>query len=715
MHELIRTRQTSWLTLYSDSLKTTSAIQKRPVSSVPTASSVYSQPSPELDHQMSPTSTQIPRSSSAYPEDVSPPDSPVSNEQTHAHSRKSSFNVSPISTDNPNPFASRSPPLKHSGSRYNSNLPVPKKNTKKFWKLPDKSATSPDQEAAPTTVRWDEYSGEPTSSDKGKPPSTTPGEVKLHEDPTPGRLHTHNFGTSTHISGGGIARKRVGTREISDASIQMRPEWKGAGGRHAIVPAPIDKPLPAGQSPKFPMGQQKKQQIEDDERTKRERQEGERLERERAEQKKEAESQEEQRQTAKQVENQRQEEQRAEQAKVDREREQEERKIRERVVQARRERDFAQQAQRAKDAKDAAAQRQREQEAAAQRAQKENDETAQRERDNTGQRNGLGLAFHPGIHDNHYIDEHSQPRTLFTASNGSSSDSLSTPMDRRSPLARNPSNEEMQQQDRRAQALPDLPQQNLPQQKSPKTPSARDQRPPWKPRTSSLPNDSPVEEDPSLIETRFRANLQNMTIPEEPKSRFSTTTYATTAYHESPPQTPEDASDSPAALSAAPTPSSILNRRRPIPPSGGPNAKPTRKPTPSETIAPTSQPSYVATSPTTPDAEKRSKVLPKAPAGQPKVDQVQTLQAKQDALRRRKHNIETVIHELTDVVQPSSIAYDKASRQEIKKTVEQLKRELAEVVKDEHETGLKLHRAWKRHEDFADFEPTSIWVRRVTH
>ena len=665
---------------------------------------------------MVPTSTQIPRSSSAYPEDVSPPDSPTGNGQTHAHSRKSSFNVSPISTENPNPFASRSPPLKQSGSRYNSNLPVPKKNTKKFWKLPDKSATSPDQEAAPSTVRWDEYSGEPTSSEKGKPPSTTPGEVKLHEDPTPGRLNTHNFGTSTHISGGGIARKRVGTREISDASIQMRPEWKGAGGRHAIVPPPIDKPLPVGQSPKFPMGQQKKQQIEDDERTKRERQEGERLGRERTEQEKqETERQEQQRQEAGRVEDQRQEQQRAEQAKADRERELEERKIRERVVQARRERDFAQQAQRAKDAKDAAAQRQREQEVAAQRAQEERDDAVQKEKDNAGQRNGLGLAFFSGTHDNHHVDEYGQPRTLFTASNGSSSDSLSAPMDKRSPLARNPSNEEMQQQDRRAQALPDLPPQNMPQQRSPKPPSARDQRPPWKPRTSSLPNDNPVEEDPSIIETRFRANLQNMTIPEEPKSRFSTTTYATTAYHESPPQTPEIASEPPSALSAAPTPDSILNRRRPIPLSGGPNAKPTRKPTPSEITGPTSQPIYAAASPNTEDADKRSKILPKAPAGQPKVDQVQTLQAKQDALRRRKHNIETVIRELTDVVQPSSIAYDKASRQEIKKTVEQLKRELAEVIKDEHETGLKLHRAWKRHEDYADFEPTSIWVRRVTH
>ena len=55
-----------------------------------------------------------------------------------------------------------------------------------------------------------------------------------------------------------------------------------------------------------------------------------------------------------------------------------------------------------------------------------------------------------------------------------------------------------------------------------------------------------------------------------------------------------------------------------------------------------------------------------------------------------------------------------ASRQEIRRTVDGLGRELAEVVKDEHETGLKLHRALKRDDEFAAYEPTSIWVRRVT-
>ena len=664
---------------------------------------------------MTPTSTQLPRSSSLFHEDVSPPDSPTPNGQGEGHSRKSSFNVSPISTENPNPFANRSAPIKQPSGRYNSNLPVPKKNTKKFWKLPDKASASPDQEAAPTSVRWDEYSGEPTSSDKGKPPSTTPGEVKLHEDPTPGRLNTHNFGTSTHISSGGIARKRVGNREVSDAQINMRPQWKGAGGRHAIVPAPIDKPLPEGSSPKFPMGQQLKQQLDDEDRAKREREGEERLERERIQQEQlEIERRERQRLEEERIADHRREERRAEQARLDKSREEEEQRIRLRVVQAKRERDLAQMAQKAKDAKDAAIRRQWEEEKTAQDLQTDSAVPAHHETQRGEQGDGLGLAFQPASHDDRRANLPDVPKASLAMSNRGPPDSPVGQVDRRSPLARNPSREEMHQPEQQAPTTSDVGVQNLQQPRSPKTPSARDQRPAWKPRTSSLPNDSPTEQDPNLVESRFRANLQNMTIPEEPKSHFSTTTYATTANNESPPRTPEAASDLTSNLTAAPTSNSILNRRRPVPLSVGPNAKAVRKPTEVETSPQDSSPGYYTGSPYVPDSDKQSKVLPKAPVGQPKVDQVKTLQAKQDALRRRKRNIETVIHELTDVVQPSSIAYDKASRQEIKKTVEQLKKELAEVIKDEHETGLKLHRAWKRHDDFVNFEPTSIWVRRVT-
>lgn len=106
--------------------------------------------------------------------------------------------------------------------------------------------------------------------------------------------------------------------------------------------------------------------------------------------------------------------------------------------------------------------------------------------------------------------------------------------------------------------------------------------------------------------------------------------------------------------------------------------------------------------------------MPKSPDEAAATTLVASLEAKLDALRRRRQNLKTVLHELTNVVQPSSIAYDMASRAEIKKTVDNINNELATVQKDEHETGLMLHRAWKRQDQESAYEPTHLWVRRVT-
>ena len=191
--------------------------------------------------------------------------------------------------------------------------------------------------------------------------------------------------------------------------------------------------------------------------------------------------------------------------------------------------------------------------------------------------------------------------------------------------------------------------------------------------------------------------------PRHEVSRFSTTTYATTV-PESPPSTPLLESESP---SEAETPSSILNRRRPIRVAGVPIAKGTaRKPTSSDLQALSLL-----------DAQdiRNSKSLPQSPPEIAAIDRVAGLQAKIDNLYRRKANLKTVIHELTHVIQPSSIAYDTASRQEIKKTVDGLNKELDEVTKEEYDTGLRLHRASKRQDNNDSiYEPTGLWVRRVT-
>ena len=576
------------------------------MSEVPTTSSVYSQPSPEMNNH-SPKPDHPTRSSSLYPDDVSPPDSPPMNNGDKTRGGRNSPDVSPIS-DTSSLVQDRSPPS--ASNRFNSNLPVPK-TTRKFWNRP--SVQSPEQGASLT--HWDVYSGEPTTSERGKPPSTTPSAVRLIAEPTPGKLGD-GFGTSTHISGGTtpIGRKRVASRDPNNATI-VRPEWKGAGGRHKIVTPPADKPLPPGKAPTFPAGREKQQQENNE---------------------------------------------------------------RERAV--------------------------------------ENRALASSLTPKPLNLRRIKQTIQPSIVvDNKAIEQHRSspeyksddtPRNFTPPAIQEVTQHHSPGLgpDRRSPLARNPSNEEIQDnrtakaEEIRTQTPPVVPQSDTTISTHDSLGQEADDQ---SFRTmvnvaQNNPNDHPASKD---TEDKFRAGLQHMNLQDEPRSRFSATTYATTV-HDSPPDTPVIGSESP----AMPTPpSSILNRKRPVPPAGLPNSRvAARKPTPTEVSTPTQA------------QETRRKALPKSPPEKAAVSRVEGLSAKLDNLRRRRGNLQTVIYELTHVVQPSSIAYDMASRAEIKRTVEGLNKELADVVKDEHETGLKLHRAMKREDEFGLYEPTSIWVRRVT-
>ena len=582
----------------SNKLQVSGITDGRPISEAPTASSVYSQPSPDPNDKSTRKNGHIIRSSSLYPEDVSPLGSPNLNDWDYGRSRKISPDISPVS-DSPGDLANRSPVI--TPGRFSSNIPVAKK-TRKFWNRP--STDSPERGSSLT--HWDVYSGEPTTREKGTPPTTTPSAMKLNAEPSHGRLdgNLEGFGTSTHISGGStIGRKRVASRDPNNAPI-ARPEWKGAGGRHKIVKPLLDKPLPPGKSPTFPTGSDKCQQDPRDQN---------------------------------------------------------------RIA------DFS--------------------------------------TNNCSPHPVVNRATQPCIVLND--KDSAQPAPLPEAMAESSTTSI-LPLvfeqndrspaanlsadDARSPLARNPSNEEMQ--DGRSEMLPDVPRNFDEDTHSTLLQQTKERRS----QTTSDPvlNNGDTKRYSSQIERRSYADARHMHLQSRPTSRSSSTTYATVTY-ESPPITPEMGLNSPSVSTISTTPNSILNRKRPVPPVKLFNTKVTaRKPTPSE-LDKTKQ---------TPEGRRKS--IPKSPPEDEATSRISCLQAKLDDLHQRRRNLQTVIHELTNVVQPSSIAYDMASRQEIKKTVEGLSRELAEVIRDEHDTGLKLHRALKRDDQFAAYEPTSIWVRRVT-
>lgn len=198
-------------------------------------------------------------------------------------------------------------------------------------------------------------------------------------------------------------------------------------------------------------------------------------------------------------------------------------------------------------------------------------------------------------------------------------------------------------------------------------------------------------------EASFVSQLQDIGISNEPASRFSATTYATTAADISIADLSQVSVDS----DATPVPSiSTIVSRRSLPSAEAAIKSTTRKP--------------IRLSGTASDMET-SKALPQSPPELNAQSRIDALKARRDDLARRKTNLTTIIYELTQVIQPSSIEYDMATRDENKKMVAKLNNELDEVRKEEHEVGLKLVRAWKKCDERDAYGgSSSLWVRRVT-
>lgn len=544
----------------------------RPASETPTASSVYSQPSPNLNNGPG-TELDTSRASSGYSNDISPPESPRMDDSARDISQRSSFDVSPI-TESSNPLPTHLAKSGHLGS----SIPVPKKPHKirgtgavfTEWAGSGANTTPPDRDSAQTTLtRWDDFSGEPTTSEAGKPAQATPRAVNFQSEVSAGRSISP-YGNTTTISGGNSQGRRRYSNKQFDPVFSPKEPWRGASGRHTIVNPILDKPLPPGKPPSFPRGTQM---------------------------------------------------------------------------------------------------------------------NPVNSLETSSGRESPASTVVQSVH-----RKPIQPPKLLVNDNsmGSLDDGKSKTLETKAPAA---------SLDSTRFARSDI---EIAGPTSLSTPTASVEEVQRK-RLPASPDFTPSRvangHDLDLIESDFRAKMHHMHLEDQPPSRFSATTYATTAY-DSPPATPEMSSDSPMAT----PPSSILNRKRPVPLAGASNSRlATRKPTPSELSK-----SFHA------DEDGRfSKSLPRSPPEVQAVTRVASLEAKLDNLRCRRANLKTVIHELTNVVQPSSIAYDMASRQEIKRTVDGLEKELAEVVKEEHETGLQLHRAWKRQDNDSAYENSSLWVKRL--
>ncbi|KAJ4126884.1 hypothetical protein NW765_002673 [Fusarium oxysporum] len=195
----------------------------------------------------------------------------------------------------------------------------------------------------------------------------------------------------------------------------------------------------------------------------------------------------------------------------------------------------------------------------------------------------------------------------------------------------------------------------------------------------------------------------------QPTSRFSVTTCNTAAAAETP-----RLSDNEGQASPPDTPKqqpSVMDRRRPVP--GGDNFR-----------RASNVPIIISMKSASPSNDRPASIIstdkalpPAPPEMQSANDRVAYLTARLDSLAHRRNNINKSIKQMTELMPTDRLLSntDVIRKREIeKKKVEGLKEELAEIQREEHDLGLKLYRANKRLEREAAFEPSSLWVRRVT-
>ncbi|KAK0641649.1 hypothetical protein B0T16DRAFT_420275 [Cercophora newfieldiana] len=246
----------------------------------------------------------------------------------------------------------------------------------------------------------------------------------------------------------------------------------------------------------------------------------------------------------------------------------------------------------------------------------------------------------------------------------------------------------------------------------------------------------------------------------QPQSRFSVTTYATSAADGTPRESIDDfphnhppVPSMPSAFKESPKPKqeSVMDRRRPkldtsyddgarsthaspvvislkdefvsSPFRYGNESQAARDRRAAATGAhanPAVNRTRAATSERPTSSSSINKMLPPVPpetsAGEAR-DRVGLLNAQLQALANRRININRSIKQMTELMPTDNVldSMDVVRKREAeKRKVEVLKQELAEVQREEYELGLKLHRAYKRLDRDADWEPTTLWVRRVT-
>lgn len=232
------------------------------------------------------------------------------------------------------------------------------------------------------------------------------------------------------------------------------------------------------------------------------------------------------------------------------------------------------------------------------------------------------------------------------------------------------------------------------------------------------PTHSPLLEAPSTATSPFSSEDPWV----QPPSRFSITT-CNTVIPDSPDLVDEGQPPMPTPPPQLP---SMMDRRRPV--RGGDSyrsvsAEPiiismNNSYRPRKEGLDQAKPSSTPTGVQSPSIMSTVKDLPPAPPELMSTDdRVANLEARLENLAHRRTNINRSIKLMTELMPRDNLMASSEvlrKREVEKQKVEGLKEELAEIQREEHDLGLKLHRAYKRLDREGEFQST-LWIRRVTH
>lgn len=85
-----------------------------------------------------------------------------------------------------------------------------------------------------------------------------------------------------------------------------------------------------------------------------------------------------------------------------------------------------------------------------------------------------------------------------------------------------------------------------------------------------------------------------------------------------------------------------------------------------------------------------------------------------DDLRVRRNNVYRLLNDLNNMAPPNPMVTDFKRMRLVEQRKKDFADELTEIKREEHDVGLKLHRAWRKREKADPGSESALWIRRVT-